>query len=105
MTGTTDRGHIGPTCPFPSVEVNAQMAWRVIATDTEVWHVQAAAERRASGQLWQLMLSFRAATTGQPRRNFWAPYPLESVSKSSLFLQADRITDDALREVLQQHIA
>ena len=81
------------------------MAWRVIATDTEVWHVQAAAERRANGQLWQLMLSFRATATDRPRRNFWAPFPLECVSKSSLFLQADRIPDDALREVLQQHIA
>lgn len=81
------------------------MAWRIIATDSEVWHVQAAAERRANAQLWQLILSFRAANPDRPRRNFWAPYPLESVSKSSLFLQADRITDDALREVLQQHIA
>jgi hypothetical protein len=81
------------------------MAWRIIATDTEVWHVHAAAERRANAPLWQLMLSFRATTTDRPRRNFWAPYPLESVSKSSLFFQADRITDDALREVLQQHIA
>lgn len=80
------------------------MAWRVIATEGEVWHVQAAAERRANVQLWQLMLSFRAASTGREPRTFWAPYPLESVSKSSLFLQADRITDEALREVLEQHI-
>jgi hypothetical protein len=80
------------------------MAWRVIATNNEVWHVQAAAERRANGQLWQLMLSFRTTETDCPRKNFWAPYPLECVSKSSLFLQADRITDEALREVLEQHI-
>jgi len=80
------------------------MAWRVIATEGEVWHVQAAAERRANVQLWQLMLSFRAASTEREPRTFWAPYPLESVSKSSLFLQADRITDEALRAVLEQHI-
>jgi hypothetical protein len=80
------------------------MAWRVIATEGEVWHVQAAAERRANAQLWQLMLSFRATGERQKPRTFWAPYPLESVSKSSLFLQADRITDEALREVLEQHI-
>jgi hypothetical protein len=80
------------------------MAWRVIATEGEIWHVQAAAERRANAQLWQLMLSFRAAGEGRQPRSFWAPYPLESVSKSSLFLQADRITDEALRAVLEQHL-
>ena len=80
------------------------MAWRVIATEGQVWHVQAAAERRANVQLWQLMLSFRAANADREPRTFWAPYPLESVSKSSLFLQADRITDEALRAVLEQHI-
>lgn len=80
------------------------MTWRVIATEGEVWHVQAAAERRANTQLWQLTLAFRAASADRQPRMFWAPYPLESVSKSSLFLQADRITDEALREVLEQHI-
>jgi len=80
------------------------MAWRVIASGGEVWHVQAAAERRANARLWQLMLAFRAADRSRPTRAFWAPYPIESVSKSSLFLQADRIPDEALREVLVQHI-
>jgi len=88
----------------PHSEVTAAMAWRVIATEGEVWHVQAAAERRANTQLWQLTLSFRTTGTERQPRTFWAPFPLESVSKSSLFLQADRITDDALREVLEQHI-
>jgi hypothetical protein len=50
------------------------------------------------------MLSFRAANADREPRAFWAPFPLESVSKSSLFLQADRITDEALRAVLEQHI-
>ncbi|OGU01721.1 MAG: hypothetical protein A2W29_07615 [Gemmatimonadetes bacterium RBG_16_66_8] len=75
----------------------------MIASGGEVWHVQAAAERRANARLWQLMLAFRATESERPRA-FWAPYPLESVSKSSLFLQADRISDEALREVLVQHI-
>lgn len=79
------------------------MAWRVISTEGEVWHVHPAAERRANARVWQLMLSFRAVDTERRRRTFWAPYPLESISKSSLFLQADRITDDDLREVLAQH--
>jgi hypothetical protein len=80
------------------------MAWRVIASGGEVWHVQAAAERRANASLWQLMLAFRVAGAGQGGRTVWAPYPLESVSKSSLFLQADRIPDDELRALLVQHI-
>jgi hypothetical protein len=80
------------------------MAWRVIASGGEVWHVQAAAERRANAALWQLMLAFRTAGSGRSGRTVWAPYPIESVSKSSLFLLADRIPDEALREVLAQHI-
>ena len=85
------------------------MAWRVIAAGEEVWNVQPAAERRPNTQLWQLMLSFRAAHwskgTGSARRSFWAPFPIESVSKSSLFHQADQIKEEALREVLHQHLA
>jgi len=81
------------------------MAWRVIDAAGEVWHVQPAAERRANAQLWQLILSFRAANAARARRAFWAPFPIESVSKSSLFYQAERISDDALRDVIAQHIA
>ncbi len=79
------------------------MAWRVISREDEVWHVHPAAERRANQSVWQLMLSFRARESSREPRSFWAPYPLEATSKSSLFMQAERITDDALREVLTQH--
>ena len=79
------------------------MAWRVIDAAGEKWNVQPAAERRANSQLWQLILSFRASSP--ERRAFWAPFPVESMSKSSLFYQADRIPDDKLREVITQHIA
>ena len=79
------------------------MAWRVIDAAGEVWHVQPAAERRANAALWQLILSFRAASA--QRRAFWAALPIESMSKSSLFHQADRISDDTLREVIVQHVA
>ena len=80
------------------------MPWRVIATDEAVWHVQAAAERRANERLWQLMLSFRTAGEGA-KKLLWAPYPIEAMSKSSLFLQADRLSDEDLRAVLSQHIS
>ena len=79
------------------------MAWRVIDAAGEVWHVQPAAERRANAALWQLIFSFRAASA--VRRAFWAPFPIESTSKSSLFHQAERVSDDRLREVITQHLA
>ncbi len=81
------------------------MAWRIIDTDGEVWHVQAAAERRADTNLWQLSLSFRARMSGREQRAIWAQYPIASVSKSSLFRAADRLSDDKLKEVLYQHIS
>jgi hypothetical protein len=81
------------------------MAWRIIDTDGEVWHVQAAAERRANTSLWQLSLAFRARSSEQTARAIWAAYPLESSSKSSLFQAADRISDEDLKEVLVQHIS
>lgn len=79
------------------------MPWRIISLDDQVWHVQPAAERRAHQSLWQLTLSFRAVNTGGERRVFWAPYPLESTSKSSLFMQAEKISDDALLSLLTEH--
>ena len=79
------------------------MAWRVISREGEVWNVQPAAERRANQSLWHLMLSFRVTNSEQEPRAFWAPYPLEATSKSSLFNQAERISDEALQEVLVEH--
>lgn len=78
------------------------MSWRVISHADQTWHVQPAAERRANQSLWQLMFSFRT-TVGGERRAFWASYPIEATSKSSLFVQAEKISDDALRDLLCQH--
>ncbi len=81
------------------------MAWRVIDADGEVWHVDPAAEMRANVKMWQLMLSFRAKNAEREPRRFWAPYPLESSSKSSLFKAADRLSNEAIKEVLSEHLA
>ncbi|MFQ5704511.1 MAG: hypothetical protein ACE5HT_10875 [Gemmatimonadales bacterium] len=81
------------------------MAWRVIDTDGELWHVYVAAERRANANLWQLALSFRTARAEKGQGPIWAQFPLEAVSKSSLFRAAERISDEALRELLAQHIS
>jgi len=94
------------------------MPWRVIALGDQVWHVDALAERPANTDAWQLVLSFRAAAGGQgvgvgwwgerggaAKLAFWTPYPLEATSKSSLFIQAERIPDAALSQLLSQRLA
>jgi hypothetical protein len=81
------------------------MAWRVIATERGVWHVDPAAERRANREAWQLMLSFRSVEGDHDPGRFWAPFPLESVSKGTLFARADAIGDEELRQVLHQFVS
>jgi len=93
------------------------MPWRVIALGDQVWHVDALAERPANTDAWQLVLSFRPAAgarragsgapvgVGAGKRSFWTPYPLEATSKSSLFIQAERIPDAALSQLLSQRLA
>jgi hypothetical protein len=85
------------------------MSWRVIAHGDQVWHVDAVAERRANTAAWQLVLSFRAASNvaadRDRRRSFWTPYPLEATSKSSLFIQAERIPNAALTQLLAERLA
>ncbi|HXF94703.1 MAG TPA: hypothetical protein VNI61_01245 [Gemmatimonadales bacterium] len=93
------------------------MPWRVIAHGGQVWHVDAIAERRPNTEAWQLALSFRVAGLertrgpgpageggGAERRRVWTLYPLEATSKSSLYIQAERIPDDALSQVLAEHL-
>ena len=79
------------------------MAWRIIDAEDEVWFVMAAAERRADEHQWQLTLRFRCKQGGRDSDAFWAQFPLESGSKTSLFAQADRIRDDELRQVIAAH--
>jgi hypothetical protein len=95
------------------------MPWRVIALGDQVWHVDALAQRPPNTGAWQLVLSFRAAAggpgagagagagagVGAGKRSFWTPYPLEATSKSSLFIQAERIPDAALSQLLSQRLA
>src|SRR2546425_9893607 len=80
------------------------MPWRVIALGDQVWHVDAVAERPANTEAWQLVLSFRAASE-RAGRSFWTLYPLEATSKSSLFIQAERIPDTALSQLLAERLA
>jgi hypothetical protein len=38
------------------------------------------------------------------RRSFWTAYPLEATSKSALFIQAERIPDTALSQLLAERL-
>ena len=80
------------------------MPRRVIAHDNQVWHVEAVAERRAHTQAWQLVLTFRAAAERPRGRSLWTLFPLEATSKSALFIQAERIPDAALAQVLSERL-
>ncbi|MBI1966711.1 MAG: hypothetical protein HYS40_01865 [Gemmatimonadetes bacterium] len=81
------------------------MPWRVIAHGEQVWHVDVVAERRANTGAWQLVLAFRAASEQPRKRSFWTPYPLVATSKSSLFIQAERIPDAAIAQLLAERLA
>ena len=47
----------------------------------------------------------RAAAEHPRGRAFWALYPLEATSKSSLFIQAERIPDTVLSQLLAERLA
>lgn len=76
------------------------MAWRTLDTEDGAWCVGLAVERRASTGVWQIVLSFRAAGAESRERPIWAPFPLESPSKSSLYARAEEIRDEELRGAL-----
>ena len=78
------------------------MAWRVLEHADQRWNVSIAAERRPNSAQWNLVFSFRGADPSQ--RSVWAPYPLSSSSKSALFAQADRISNDDLIALLTSRL-
>ncbi len=80
------------------------MPWRTLEVGDRQWAVSVAAERRAHATAWCLVLSFRPVGD-TVQRPIWAPYPLESSSRSMLFAQAERIPDTKLAEVLLERIA
>jgi hypothetical protein len=79
------------------------VAWRVLEHAGRMWNVSLAAERRPNSPQWHLVFSFRPGEPGQ--RSIWAQYPLASSSKSTLFVQANRISDKDLIELLAAKLA
>ncbi len=78
------------------------MAWRVVEHGDRHWNVTIAAERRPNSAQWNLVFSFRCASTD--RQSFWATYPLSSTSKGALFAQAEKLSDEALTAFLSEHL-
>ena len=78
------------------------MAWRVFDHGDHRWNVTVAAERRANSAQWNLVFSFRCA--GADRPSLWASYPMSSFSKSALFAQAEKLSNDALAALLSEHL-
>lgn len=74
------------------------MAWRVLEHADQHWNVSIAAERQPNSPHWNLVFSFRGADPAG--RSLWATYPISSSSKSALFAQADRISNDDLVALL-----
>ena len=79
------------------------MAWRVVEFGDTQWNVSAAVERHSHNAYYRLILSFRSS--GPDGVSVWAPYPLESDSKSCLFAEADRLSTDRLAALLAEHIS
>jgi hypothetical protein len=78
------------------------MAWRMVEHGNRRWSVTVAAERRANSAQWNLVFSFRCASSERP--SIWAAYPFASSSKAALFAQAEKLSDEALTAVLSEHL-
>jgi hypothetical protein len=52
-----------------------------------------------------LALAFRAAAELPRGRAIWTLYPIEATSKTALFIQAERIPNTALSELLAERLA
>lgn len=78
------------------------MAWREITVGETRWSVAPVAERVANTHGWRLMLSCRAA--GKPSGPLWASTGLQSSSRSDLYAQADRLSDDKVAAVVAKHL-
>lgn len=78
------------------------MAWKEVTLGDATWTVAPVAERVANAHAWRLVLSCRCA--GSDRRSVYASTGIQSTSRSDLYAQADRLTDDRVKAVLTRHL-
>ncbi len=79
------------------------MAWKVVTIGDTRWSVAPVAERTANQHAWRLLLSCRCS--GESRRAVWAETELESSSRSDLYAQADRLSDDRIAAVVARTVS
>lgn len=78
------------------------MPWKEVVVGDATWTVAPVAERVANTQAWRLVLSCRCA--GAERRSVWASTGLQSTSRSDLYAQADRLSDERVKAVLTRYL-
>lgn len=78
------------------------MAWKEVTVGPDRWAVAPVAERLANAGAWRLVLNCRCSS--QAGRAVWAPTGLQSSSRSDLYAQADRLSDDRVKAVLTEHL-
>ncbi len=78
------------------------MSWREVTIGENRWSVAPVAERVANTHAWRLVLSCRS--TGEARRSLWASTAVQSSSRSDLYAQADRLSDDKVAAVVAKHL-
>ena len=88
--------------PFWSRKRVQGMSWREITIGEVRWSVAPVAERVANTHAWRLMLSCRVP--GQTKSPVWAATGLQSSSRSDLYAQADRLSDDKVAAVVARHL-
>jgi hypothetical protein len=78
------------------------MSWREVTVGDTRWSVAPVAERVANTHAWRLVLSCRVA--GEAQRPVWASTGLQSSSRSDLYAQADRLSDDKVAAVVARYL-
>jgi hypothetical protein len=100
MEGTG--GHIRAPFTVTPLSPAFDMSWREITVGETRWSVAPVAERVANTHAWRLVLSCRVA--GDTRGAVWANTGLQSSSRSDLYAQADRLSDDKVAAAVARHL-
>ena len=79
------------------------MADRAVTVNGIRYRVAVMAERIPHGSAWRLVLGFRS--TEASRRSVWATYPAEFTSRSALYAQADRLSDETVANLFPKQMA
>ena len=79
------------------------MADREVMLGGTRWNVSLLAERLPRAGAWRLVLGFRPPESR--RAQVWAAYPREFSSRAALYAKAERLSDQALADVLAERLS